>query len=64
MSEEQGKVAPRRGVAMMLVLVVSVVILAMGLAMIGLTGDVLGTTADAKAKIRARYAAESGLARA
>lgn len=53
--------ARRRGMAMMLVLVMSVVILAMGMAMIGLSGDVLGGSVDTKTKIRARYAAETSI---
>lgn len=51
----------KRGMAMMLVIIMSVVILAMGLAMIGLSGDVLGAAVDTKTKIRARYAAESAI---
>jgi len=61
MSPEEQTATPRRGVAMMLVLVMSVVILGMGLAMIGLSGDVLSTSADTRAKVRARYAAESAI---
>lgn len=62
MEHENGPVvAKRRGMAMMLVLVMSVVILGMGLAMIGLSGDVLGGTVDTKTKVRARYAAESSI---
>jgi hypothetical protein len=62
MEQENGAVgAKRRGMAMMLVLVMSVVILAMGMAMIGLSGDVLGGTVDTKTKIKARYAAETSI---
>jgi hypothetical protein len=53
--------AKRRGMAMILVLVMSVVILAMGMAMIGLSGDVLSGTVDTKTKIKARYAAETSI---
>ena len=51
----------RSGVAMMLVLVLSVVILAVGMSMIGLTGNVMQSSVDAKTKIKARYAAESSI---
>ncbi|MEN9308131.1 MAG: hypothetical protein RL173_2063 [Fibrobacterota bacterium] len=61
MSTEERLSPRRRGMAMMLVLVLSVVILGMGLAMLGLTGDVLSTSADTRAKVRARYAAESAI---
>lgn len=62
MEHENGPVgAQRRGMAMMLVLVMSVVILAMGMAMIGLSGDVLSGTVDTKTKIKARYAAETSI---
>jgi hypothetical protein len=61
MSNEPSGAPNRRGAAMMLVLVLSVVILGMGLAMLGLSGDVLSTSADSKAKVRARYAAESAI---
>jgi hypothetical protein len=62
MEHENGAVVgKRRGIAMMLVLVMSVVILAMGMAMIGLSGDVLSGTVDTKTKIKARYAAETSI---
>jgi len=53
--------AARSGVAMMLVLALSVVILAVGMSMIGLTGNVMSASVDAKTKIKARYAAESSI---
>jgi hypothetical protein len=53
--------AARSGVAMMLVLALSVVILAVGMSMIGLTGSVMSASVDAKTKIKARYAAESSI---
>jgi len=53
--------AARSGVAMMLVLALSVVILAVGMSMIGLTGNILSASVDAKTKIKARYAAESSI---
>ncbi len=53
--------ASRSGVAMMLVLVLSVVILAVGMSMIGLTGNVMQGSVDAKTKIKSRYAAESSI---
>jgi hypothetical protein len=53
--------SPRSGVAMMLVLVLSVVILAVGMSMIGLTGTVMQGSVDAKTKIKSRYAAESSI---
>lgn len=56
--------AARSGVAMMLVLVLSVVILAVGMSMIGLTGNVMQSSVDAKTKIKARYAAESAISSA
>lgn len=55
---------PRRGIAMMFVLVLSVVVLAVGMSMIGLSGNVLSASADTKAKIKARYAAESAISAA
>ena len=53
--------AARSGVAMMLVLALSVVILAVGMSMIGLSGNVMSASVDAKTKIKARYAAESSI---
>jgi hypothetical protein len=50
--------------AMMVVLALSVVILALGMAMIGLTGNVMQTSVDAKTKIKSRYAAESAVSAA
>ena len=45
------QLSPRGGMAMMVVLALSVVILALGMAMIGLTGNVMQTSVDAKTKI-------------
>lgn len=54
-------VSHRRGMAMMLVLALSVVVLALGMAMVALSGQGLSAAADSKARVKSRYAAESGI---
>ena len=52
----------RRGVAMVLVLLLGIVILVLGTAMITTSGGFFETTVDAKQRIRSRYAAEAMVA--
>lgn len=49
----------RRGIAMILVLGISMVLLALGAAMLTTSGQMLSGSVDARQQIRARYAAES-----
>lgn len=49
----------RRGVAMIVVLLIGIVVLVLGLAMIVTSGGLLQSTVDAKQRLRSRYAAES-----
>ena len=49
----------RRGVAMVMVLLIGIVILVLGMAMIVTSGGLLQSTVDSKQRIRSRYAAES-----
>jgi len=51
--------ANRRGIAMILVLGISMVLLALGTAMLTTSGHILSGSVDARQQIRARYAAES-----
>lgn len=55
---------PRHGMAMMLVLAISLVVLTVGMAMISLSGQGLSGAADSKSRVKARYAAESGISTA
>jgi hypothetical protein len=52
----------RRGVAMILVLLLGIVILVLGMAMITTSGGFFQSTVDAKQRIRSRYAAEAMVA--
>lgn len=55
---------PKRGMAMMLVLAISLIVLTLGMAMISLSGQSLSGSVDSKTRIKARYAAEAGISAA
>lgn len=58
----KGRLPPRRGIVLGLVLLVGLIVLVIGMAMLVNSGGLLSSAVDAKQRLRARYAAESMVA--